>query len=83
MKYKYRVGQTVRILQAGWGFGDDSIGMFTLILARGPYADGPGYETDLSRKEGFTGWVSEESFLLDPSDKTACKKKQKQHKQIF
>jgi MoxR-like ATPase len=72
MKYKFNVGDIVKVTQSGMGCGPDEIGLEVTIIERGDYSYEQGYKVDPpigNTKSGhYNGFIGEESFqLVTPS----------------
>ena len=44
MKYKFRVGDKVKVIDSGYGFPPEDIGKTSTIVKIGEYCDGPHIE---------------------------------------
>jgi hypothetical protein len=71
MKYKYKVGDIVEIIQYGRGYSYDCIGCIVTILELGEYKGNPGYRTTIptkgvsnAKEKYFKGMADEDSFRL-------------------
>jgi restriction endonuclease S subunit len=76
MKYKFKVGDIVRIIQSGRGYSGN-IGCEVTILKLGKYSNEPGYQTTIpekgesNAKNGGYGYMAgEKSFELIKSGET-------------
>lgn len=71
--YKFNVGDKVRVYQGGIGCSPDEIGIEVIIIKRGEYGGGPGYEVSpqvgnsiigSTAHHAYNGMIGEKSFEL-------------------
>ena len=71
MKYKFEIGDQVKIVESGNGCGTYVVGETVIILEKGTYGGGPGYkisDTTIPKTNSMTGdyggFCGEISFKL-------------------
>jgi MoxR-like ATPase len=72
-KYKFKIGDSVRVIKGGMGVGPEEVGTEVSIIKLGMYSNYPGYEVyppignsnpRCSSYDSYQGMIAEESFEL-------------------
>ena len=63
MKYKFKVGDIVKIIRSGGGYCSDSIGCKVTILKLGEYVNEPGYQTTIPTRGNSNAKTGEYNYM--------------------